>query len=83
MKKPVRQTETYCKKAVCLRERLPCPRSFEICRFHLENKSKNSIFHKDNLKTKLPHKKFTKALVFHSFKQERMDGTSQALRGGD
>ena len=30
-------------KAACLRERSPCPRSFEICRFRFENKSKNSI----------------------------------------
>ncbi len=29
--------------AACLHERSPCPRSFEICRFRLENKSKNSI----------------------------------------
>ena len=29
--------------AVCSRERSPCPRSCEICRFQCENKSKNSF----------------------------------------
>ena len=33
-------------KTACLRERSPCPRSIEICRFRLENKSKNSISRK-------------------------------------
>ncbi|OWV00518.1 hypothetical protein B7993_16030 [Fibrobacter sp. UWH3] len=50
LKKPARQTETYCKKAVCLRERSPCPRVVKWSRFRLENKSKNSIFNKNKLK---------------------------------
>ena len=36
--KLVQQTEIYRKK-VYLRERSPCSRILEICRFHLENKS--------------------------------------------
>ena len=38
IKKSVQQTEIY-RKAAYLRERSPCPRTGEICRFRLENKS--------------------------------------------
>ena len=37
-KKSVQQTEIH-RKTAYLRERSPCPRVIEICRFHLENKS--------------------------------------------
>ena len=38
----LQQTEAR-QNVACLRERSPCPRSCEICRFRLEGKSKNSF----------------------------------------
>jgi len=64
-KKLAQQTEAY-RKTAYLRERSPCPRTGEICRFRLENKSKTLLHFKNNLKPSILLKKFTIRAIFRS-----------------